>query len=116
MTPKVIGSGPELISALDEDPSPQPVFLTPKQGLSTLGGAAWAAVTADARAARPDRNFRLICDAAASPGAVIAALDAGCGAVRFTGPKEVAAKLADIATAKGALLFHDPEDTLYGVG
>jgi len=65
------------------------------------------------RAERPARNFTLICDAEASPGEALAGLSAGCSAVRFSGPAVVARKLADIASAKSAMLFHDPDDTLY---
>jgi len=112
MRPVLIRSKADLLSALDSAASGQPVFLSPPEGLNLLGGPTWAAIARQAREERPDRPFRLIVDASASPGEAMAALDAGCEAVRFSGPKVVADKLADIATIKGALLLHDPEGSL----
>ncbi len=43
-------------------------------------------------------------DCADEPGAVLAALRAGCARVRFTGAAETREKLAEIAAASGAAL------------
>ncbi|MCR9255373.1 MAG: hypothetical protein NXI16_04680 [Alphaproteobacteria bacterium] len=113
MTPIVVRSKADMLTALDATPAGQPVFAVPAEALGTLGGPTWAAIDRQVREERPDRNFRLVVDAEASPGEAMAALEAGCAAVRFTGPKSVADKLADIASAKGAMLMHDPDGVFF---
>jgi len=105
--PILVRSKVDLIEKLDAAPAGQPLFQTPPEGLRLLGAAAWAEMARQVRAVRPDRPFRLVVDAGDSPGAALAALNAGCEAVRFTGPRTVAVKLADVAAAKGALLLSD---------
>ncbi len=73
-----------------------------------LGAGYWAALEAEAREAFPDTPFSLVLDCADRAGDVQAALRAGCGAVRFIGPQQQAARLADIAGQQGALFVTDP--------
>ena len=113
MAPIIVRCKADMLTALDATPAGQPVFAAPAEALRTLGGPAWAAIDRQVREERPARNFRLVVDAEASPGEAMAALDAGCAAVRFTGPKSVADKLADIASAKGAMLMHDPDGVFF---
>jgi hypothetical protein len=82
-----------------------PVTLVSAPGAAAYVGAPWfREVVAAARAEHPEAAVDCILDCGARAGDVMAALRAGIPAVRFTGRKDVAAKLAAIAEGSGARL------------
>ena len=73
---------------------------------AALMGAAWFKALLDAAAAAvPGCAFGGILDCGTASGRVLEALELGVPEVVFTGPTEVAEKLAAIATARGARLW-----------
>lgn len=83
----------------------RPVILMSAPGASGTVGAPWfLRVVAHAAAEHPDAKWDAVLDCADQPGHVLAALRQGAAAVRFTGPKATAAKLAAIAGRYGARL------------
>lgn len=83
-----------------------PVAIISAPGGGGYGGAGWfAALVREAQAECPDVPVTAILDCADAPGFVLGAFRAGLKAVRFTGREDVAAKLADIAGAHGAILI-----------
>ena len=82
-----------------------PVTLQGAPGAGTYAGPAWfLAVIAEAQAAHPGARLDAVIDCADEAGSALAALRAGCKRVRFSGRADVAARLAEIAAAQGALI------------
>lgn len=82
-----------------------PVTLISAPGAAAYTGAPWfREVVAAARAEHPEAAVDCILDCGTRAGDVMAALRAGVPAVIFTGRKDVAARLAAIAEARGARL------------
>ena len=83
----------------------RPVTLLSASGAAGYAGAPWflrlVALAADEH---PDAEWEAVLDCADRPGHVLAALRQGASAVRFTGSKATAAKLAAIAESYGARL------------
>ena len=73
-----------------------------------LGGGYWAALERLARQEFPGVEFDLVLDCGDRAGDVMAALRAGCAAVRFDGRADVAAKLAAMAEARDVRWLTDP--------
>jgi hypothetical protein len=91
----------------------RPVLLISGPGGAGYGGAAWFdAVVRQARAEVPDADATALLDCGDAPGLVLGALRHGLKCVRFTGPPEIAAKLADIAAQHGAELVTGEVATL----
>lgn len=83
----------------------RPVILLSAPGAAGYAGAAWfLRVVALAAAEHPDAKWDAVLDCADRPGHVLAALRQGAMAVRFTGSKATASKLAAIAKSYGARL------------
>jgi hypothetical protein len=83
----------------------RPVTLVSAPGAAGSAGAAWfLKVVALAAADHPDAKWDAILDCANQPGHVLAALRQGAKAIRYTGTKATAAKLAAIAEQCGARL------------
>jgi fructose/tagatose bisphosphate aldolase len=83
----------------------RPVTLVSAPGAAGYAGAAWfLGVVALAAADHPGVRWDAVLDCADRPGHVLAALRQGAAAVRYTGSKSTAAKLADIAERSGARL------------
>ncbi|HZU91763.1 MAG TPA: hypothetical protein VE993_21100 [Stellaceae bacterium] len=61
----------------------------------------WRALVAAARAAAPAAEFSAVLDCGDEPGAALAAIRAGVEAVVFTGPADLARRLADLARQSG---------------
>lgn len=79
------------------------VVLASAPGAGIYGGAGWfAALVAAAADAVPGARSEAVLDCGDAPGAVLAALRAGIGRVRFTGPKRAGDRLAAIAKESGA--------------
>lgn len=77
------------------------------------GGVAWfQALIAQARDAVPAARCKGLLDCADQPGWALEALRRGCPLVRYRGPRETTAKLADIAEQAGARLTTGPVDSL----
>ena len=89
---------------------PRPLALMASEETAALMGAAWFKALLDAAArSMPDARVAGILDCGAAPGRVMEALELGILEVVFTGPSEVAEKLAAIARARGARLWtHRP--------
>ncbi|MCC7425577.1 MAG: hypothetical protein IT557_01620 [Alphaproteobacteria bacterium] len=89
--------------------APRGLILQSAPGAGWYGGAGWfLAIARAAATAHPALPLGAVLDCGALPGAVLDALRAGAPAVIFTGPAECAARLAAIATARGALLLVKP--------
>ena len=83
----------------------RPVTLVSAPGAAGFAGAPWfLKVVALAAAEQPAATYDAVLDCADRPGHVLAALRQGAEAVRFSGSKATAAKLAAIAEASGARL------------
>jgi hypothetical protein len=80
-------------------------LLSPEEGALWLGPGWLVAVAAEAAKAVPGAKCRTLLDCADRPDLAQAALRQGTDAILFTGKPKVAAKLADIAAAYGALLL-----------
>ena len=81
------------------------VTLVSAPGAAGYAGAAWfLKVVSIAAAENPEARWEAVLDCADKPGHVLAALRQGAKAVRYTGPKKTARKLADIAEQSGARL------------
>ena len=84
------------------------VLFSAAGAIAWLGGGYWAALERLARSEFPEAEFELVLDCGDRAGDVLAALRAGCGAVRFSGRPDVAARLAAMARAGGAQWVTDP--------
>jgi hypothetical protein len=85
-----------------------PLVLRSAPGAGGAAGVGWFAALAEALAERhPALPMTLVLDCADEAGTVLGAFRRGLKRVRFTGPPEVAAKLAAIAAAQGAALDED---------
>lgn len=83
----------------------RPVTLVSAPGTAGIAGAAWfLKVVALAAADHPGAKWDAVLDCADKPGHVLAALRQGTEAIRYTGSKRTAAKLAAIAEQFGARL------------
>lgn len=83
----------------------RPVSLVSAAGAAGYAGAAWfLLVVARAAADHPQAEWTAVLDCADHPGHVLSALRQGAKAVRYSGPKASAAKLAAIAEQSGARL------------
>jgi len=83
----------------------RPATLLSAPGAAGYTGAPWfLRVVALAADEQPDAEWDSVLDCADRPGHVLAALRQGATAVRFTGSKSAAAKLAAIAESYGARL------------
>ncbi len=83
----------------------RPVTLVSAPGAAGYAGTAWfLKVVALAAADHPGAKWDAVLDCADKPGDVLAALRQGAKAVRYTGSKATAAKLAAIAERYGARL------------
>ncbi len=81
------------------------VHLVSAPGAASHAGPAWfREVIAAIRAEYPDAAVNATLDCGDAPGHALAALRAGIGSIRFTGPKRVREKIAAIADALGATL------------
>lgn len=81
----------------------RPVTLVSAPGAAGYAGAAWfLTVVERAAAEHPTAAWEAVLDCADRPGHVLSALRQGAAAVRFTGAKATAAKLAAIAKRSGA--------------
>jgi fructose/tagatose bisphosphate aldolase len=81
----------------------RPVTLVSAPGAAGYAGAAWfLKVVERAAAEHPTARWEAVLDCADHPGHVLSALRQGAAAVRFTGTKATAAKLAAIAERTGA--------------
>lgn len=84
----------------------RPVTLVSAPGAAGYAGAPWfLKVIALAAAERPEARWEAVLDCADKPGHVLAALRQGATTVRFTGPKQTAAKLVAIAEQSGARIL-----------
>jgi fructose/tagatose bisphosphate aldolase len=83
----------------------RPVTLVSAAGAAGYAGAAWfLRVVARAAADHPEAEWTAVLDCADHPGHVLSALRQGAKAVRYSGAKARATKLAAIAEQSGALL------------
>ncbi len=83
----------------------RPVTLVSAPGAAGIAGAAWfLKVVSLAAADHPDAAWDAVLDCADKPGHVLAALRQGAEAIRYSGSKATAAKLAAIAEQCGARL------------
>ena len=90
-----------------------PLVLRSAPGAGATVGVGWFAALAAALAERyPALPLTLILDCADEAGTAMGALRRGIRRIRFTGPPEVAAKLAAIAAAQGAALDEDSRPAL----
>jgi hypothetical protein len=88
----------------------KPVTVRSAAGAGASAGPRWfVALVAEAARAHPGARYDAVIDCADEPGAVLAALRAGCARVRFTGGAAMRAKLAEIAAASGAELEGEGE-------
>jgi hypothetical protein len=86
-----------------------PVTLISAAAAGTHGGAGWfRALIEAAVAGYPTVAVTAVLDCADLPGSAQAAIRAGVGDLRFTGPPELTARLSAIAAAAG-LRLHDAE-------
>jgi hypothetical protein len=83
-------------------------LFSPPGAALTLGPGYWRALVDALTATHSGVSFEAVLDCADDAGAALAALGEGLGAVRFAGPPEVAARLADIAGQRGARLVDGP--------
>ena len=80
-------------------------------GDAASGGAGWfRALVETARQEHPEVAVTAVLDCHDWPGRVLAGLRAGHKELRFSGPPEVAARLAALANAAGARLHHASAD------
>ena len=86
------------------------ITLMSAAGAGCYAGPRWflALVVAAAREF-PGAHYDAVLDCADEPGAVLAALRAGCARVRYTGAAKIREKLAEIAAASGAALDGEAE-------
>ena len=83
-----------------------PVELWSAPGAAAYAGASWFKAVVDAmRAPSPAVPISVVLDCAELPGLVLGAFRVGIEAACFTGPAQVAAKLADIAAQEGRRLY-----------
>lgn len=83
-----------------------PLLLVSAPAAAAHGGALWFRdLVARAAAAHPGLPVAAVLDCADRPGDVQGAIAAGTPALLFTGPAAVAARLADIAARRGAVLL-----------
>ena len=83
----------------------RPVALVSAPGAAAIAGAPWfLRVVALAAADHPNAAWAAVLDCADKPGHALAALRQGAKAIRYTGSKATAAKLAAIAAQYGARL------------
>lgn len=81
------------------------VHLVSAPGAASYAGPAWfRELIAAIRAEYPDADIAATLDCGDAPGHALAALRAGVGTIRFTGPKRVRDKIAAIAAELGATL------------
>jgi len=80
-------------------------LLSPAEGALWLGPGWLVAIATEAAKAVPGAKCRTLLDCADRPDLAQAALRQGTDAILFTGKPRVAAKLADIAAAYGAVLL-----------
>jgi hypothetical protein len=80
-------------------------LLSPAEGALWLGPGWLVAIATEAAKAVPGVKCRTLLDCADRPDLAQAALRQGTDAILFTGTPRVAAKLADIAAAYGAVLL-----------
>jgi hypothetical protein len=81
------------------------VTLTSAPGAANyLGPGYFSAMIEAARESHPDAIFEAVLDCGEAPGLALAALRQGIAAVRLRAPRKTLAKVAEIATAHGALL------------
>lgn len=103
-----VGDLPGAVAAL-KAAGARPLILMASQETAALMGAAWFKALLDAAAeAVPDASFSGILDCGAAAGRAMEALELGILDVVFTGPSDVAEKLAAIAGARGARLWTHP--------
>lgn len=79
-------------------------LVSPPGAAASMGAGYFQAMVTRAGGDHPRVSFSAVLDCADAPGLVLAALRQGLLAIRFTGSKAVAAKLAEIATQQGATL------------
>ena len=83
----------------------RPVTLLSAPGAAGFAGAPWfLKVVALAAAEHPDADYVAVLDCGDKPGPALAALRQGARAIRYSGPKATAEKLAAIAGQYGARL------------
>ncbi len=83
----------------------RPVTLVSAPGAAGVAGAAWfLKVVALAAADYPEASWDAVLDCADKAGHALAALRLGAKAIRYSGPRASAAKLAAIAESYGARL------------
>ncbi len=88
------------------------VLLSAPGAAATLGAAAFRAMIEAAREDRPEAEILAVLDCADLAGRALEALHEGVAALRFTGPEDVAGKIADIAAQCGAVLYTDDPPAL----
>jgi hypothetical protein len=90
-----------------------PLVLRSAAGAGGTVGVGWFVALAAATAERyPGQKVSFVLDCADEAGTALGALRRGVKRLRFTGPPEVAAKLAAIAAATGAALDDDTRPVL----
>jgi hypothetical protein len=86
----------------------RPLVLRSPPGAASSHGVGWfVAMAAQLRERYPALDLTLVLDCGDEAGTAMAALRRGIERVRFTGPAEVAGRLAGIAAAAGAMLDED---------
>ncbi len=80
-------------------------LLSPPAAAAYWGAGYLPSLLAEVRTAVPGARVRGVLDAAGDAGYAQAAIRAGVDAVIFTGPEDVAARLADIAAQTGVELW-----------
>jgi hypothetical protein len=81
----------------------RPLVLMSARGMASFMGPLWfKALVEEAVASAPGANVTAALDCADEPGTVLGALRCGFTLVRFTGPEEQRARLADISRQLGA--------------
>jgi hypothetical protein len=90
-----------------------PVTLLSGPAAAGYAGPAWfRELVAAARGEVPAAEAAAVLDCGDAPGYAMAALRAGCAAIRFDGPSPVAARIADIAAQYGAVVERGPREAL----
>ena len=83
-------------------------------GDAASGGGGWfRALIEAARRDYPEVTVTALLECHDRPGLVLAGIRAGCRDLRFSGPSEVAARLAALAAAAGARLHPGGGDTSF---
>lgn len=102
----VINSLDEALAAAADARGKPPFWLVSPPGAAANWGAGYfVALVDDVRSAMPAHEFKGALDTAGDPGYAQAAIRAGVDAVIFTGPADLAEKLADIAAQAGCDLW-----------